>query len=113
MKASFIIFSGREDPTWVMTEDERARLYELLRVLPGTMMKIDEPRDLGYKGIQIELTESETLTIFKGMVQVVSGKEVRKFMDYNRELEMWIFQTAYGRINNDVYSRILVSEFPV
>lgn len=114
MKAKLIIFDSSEDPHWDMTKEESGRLYEILRVLPGTRSKIDEPRDLGYKGITVNLDDGEKLTIFKGYVQVLcSDKEVRKFEDYGREFEMWLFQTAYGRVDNDVYSRLLASEFPV
>ena len=72
-----------------------------------------EYSSLGYRGIRVDLDATEFLTAFKGLIEVVSGDEVRRFMDYNREFEEWIFyKTSLGRVEDAIYNRAeCVSEF--
>ena len=111
MKATLLVFSGRKDPTWLLNNDEAKRLYEQLCQIPGTMETWERNDYLGYRGIEVLLDATEKMRIYKSIVEVVSHDEVRRFIDINRELEMWIFQTSRDRIDDGVYNQLLLSEF--
>jgi hypothetical protein len=112
--ATLLIYQLRPNPSWKLTAKEKDTLYSLLRVLNSTNKSLDDLNTIGYRGIQVSFGgNDETLTVCNGIVETVSASEMRRFNDVDRELEMWIFQTARGNIIDDLYNRILVSEFPL
>lgn len=110
MKAILLIFNDRDNPKWFLDNDESNKLYEHLCSIPGTMVTWDRNDYLGYRGIEISLPD-ETMRIYKSIVEIVGKDEVRRFIDINRELEAWIFQTSRDRIEDDIYNQLLLSEF--
>lgn len=111
MKATLLVFSGRKNPTWLLSNDEGKRLYDQLCQIPGTMETWGHNDYLGYCGIEILLDATEKMRVYNSIVEVVSHDEVRRFIDINRELEMWLFQTSRDRIDDGVYNQLLLSEF--
>lgn len=111
MKVDLLVFSGKPDPTWELTREEIKGLHELLLSMPGTMESWDSLPDQGYRGIQVVMDPIETLRVYKGYAEVVGDREIRRFMDINRELEVWLFATAENRIPDDVYNQLLTREF--
>lgn len=111
MKATLLVFSGRENPVWILTHQEGKKLYEELRTLPGTLHTWTEDPGLGYRGIEVALDAAERMRVYKSYVEVISQTEIRRFMDVNRDLEMWIFSTARDKIGDDIYNQVLVSQF--
>jgi hypothetical protein len=111
MKAKLLVYKGQPDPVWQLTPDDCKKLYDELRMLYGTMFPLDREGFLGYKGIEIKLDENEILTAFRGIVEIVKGNEIRRFTDFNRDLEIWLFSTSRDKVGDEVYNQLLVSEF--
>jgi len=111
MKAKLLIYTGQPNPVWDLSVGDREKLYDELRMLHGTMSHLQRNGFIGYKGIEINLDTTETLTAYKGIVEIVSGSDVRRFMDFNRDFEIWLFSTSRDKIGDDVYNQLLVSEF--
>lgn len=109
MRAEFLL----NHPTgWDLLPEDSKRLYSLLRVLPGTTIRMQPRRDFCYHGIRVLLGEMEMLVVYKNIVEVTSDKEIRNFVDKDREMELWLLQTAYNKVPQDVYNHILIQEFP-
>lgn len=51
------------------------------------------------------------MVAYDGLAEISSDRESRMFTDKDRELEMWLMQTSYERIDKDIYNRILINEF--
>lgn len=113
MKAFLLVYSsGRESPSWTLTAEESASFYEQIRVITGTLETWDQNDYLGYRGITVQIDENEGMRVYKGFVEVIGKSgEIRRFMDINRDFEMWLFQTARDKIDNYVYDNVLMSEF--
>jgi hypothetical protein len=112
MKASLLVYnSGREAPSWILTAEESALFYKQLRVINGTL-ETWEGDYLGYRGISVQFDENESLRVYKGFIEVTAKSgEVRRFMDINRDFEMWLFQTSRDKIEHYLYDSVLMSEF--
>lgn len=98
------MYSGRSDPYWFLTPKEEAKFYELLFALDCTSAKINCPV-LGYRGIEA-VSEKETITLFNGIIEMVSGIKKKGFFDYDRNLEKWVYGTAKGKIAEELRDEI-------
>ena len=57
------IFSGRPDPTWILTPNDERELIERLQANPSIMLPVNASvGDLGYRGFVIELVKEESVS---------------------------------------------------
>jgi hypothetical protein len=113
MKATLLL-SKISNPTW--TIDTINLLLNKLCVLPGTLDTWERDDYLYYAGIRIDVDfpyKKETIRIFKGYVESIANDGIRRFIDINRELEMFVFQNSRDKIEDEIYNQILISEFLV
>lgn len=104
------LYSGRENPNWVLTSGDADKLVaklSTLKLVPSEEM----PNPLGYRGFVIEMQDGEQggregrivkLRVFGGVVERTSPTgEVAFFEDKNRACEAWLFESAVPHISQD------------
>jgi len=106
MRAELDVFSGRPNPKWELTAGESTEFASRLGALPPVSGRT--VRDtLGYRGIVITLPGG-TVGGFESVVLsggVVLGRRPggdQTFVDRDRALERWVFQTSRGRVDEEV-----------
>lgn len=100
----------RQEIDWELTESQEKEAIEMIRILPGTLMKYESSL-FDYKGIRVDTYPNEVIFLYNGLVQICSCGVFRTFMDYDRELEEWFFQTSGNKLETAIYNRISMSQF--
>ena len=100
------IYSGRENPSWNLSEKQISDLLALFGNLPKSEA-FTLPDNLGYRGFQVELSENaaektQEIVAYKGRVLYTSAEaEDKYFTDRERRLEMFLLNSA-GSLNEEL-----------
>jgi hypothetical protein len=101
--ATALIFSGRRDPQWRLSEQTAAALTELWRQMEQAPAAAAEPPGLGYRGCTVDRDPQFRWHAYGG---VVSGGDERKH-DPQRRFERFILESApAGAIPPEVLKEI-------
>jgi hypothetical protein len=100
-----LVYSGRENPRWELTESEVDELVRRVRELPPGPPP-PEPPGLGYNGLQITASDGtaglpETMTVYRGGVLIGPGGAGGVRRD-ERGLEQWLLGLARRRTYGEV-----------
>lgn len=92
------VYSGRENPSWDLSEKQISDLLTLVGDLPKAE-PFTLPDNLGYRGFQVELTENaaektQEIVAYKGRVLYKSAEADKYFTDRERRLEMSLLNSA-------------------
>jgi hypothetical protein len=103
-KVTLQIFSGRENPSWSLSEKQIGELFALLKDLPKAEKPFDLHDGLGYRGFQVVLTEEEDtaektyeIVACKGQIlyKTAAGAAAdANFADRNRRLEKFLLKSG-------------------
>jgi hypothetical protein len=104
------IFSGRPNPTWVLTKEQALFfLNNVSQNKPTTENMQNYPEKiLGYRGFIVDEKTNKDLTlknfnIYNGVIKVVSNDSFYFLKDKDFQLEKWLLQTASNYIDNDTF----------
>ncbi|HEX9961766.1 MAG TPA: hypothetical protein VGB00_12575 [Pyrinomonadaceae bacterium] len=109
-KVTLQVFSGRENPSWSLSEKQIGELLALLKDLPKA-----EPSDfqdgLGYRGFQVVLTENTTektheIVVYKGRIFYKTVEADAYFTDRNRRLEMFLLKSGDSYLEDNLSKSI-------
>jgi len=109
-KVTLQVFSGRENPSWSLSEKQIDELLVLLNDLPKA-----EPSDfqdgLGYRGFQVALTETTTektheIVAHKGQIFYKTAEADKYFTDRNRRLEIFLLKSGDSYLDDKLYKSI-------
>lgn len=109
-KVTLQVFSGRENPSWSLSEKQIDELMALLNDLPKA-----EPSDfqdgLGYRGFQVVLTENKTektqeIVAHRGQIFYKSAEAARYFTDPNRRLETFLLKSGDSYLDDGLFKSI-------
>jgi hypothetical protein len=109
-KVELDAFSGRENPSWQLTETERAELAKRLDDLrPATGATWPAPQ-LGYRGFKVEVKLAgvqapRLVDVGFGLVVVRVGNDVPAFYMDDKDLESFLADQARARGFESVASR--------
>lgn len=108
-KVTLRIYSGRENPSWNLSEGKITDLLTLFGDLPKAE-PFTLPDNLGYHGFQIELTEDTTektqeIVVYKGRIVFKSAEANKYFTDEKRRLEMFLLNST-DSLNDELYKSI-------
>jgi hypothetical protein len=103
------IYSGRENPSWNLSEEQISNLLALFKDLPESK-PFTLPDNLGYRGFQVELSENaaekpQEIVVYKGRVLYKSAKANKYFTDRERRLEMFLLNSA-DSLNEELYKLV-------
>ncbi len=99
-EVTWVIFSGRVDPVWVLTRSEAAEFRRRLDALPRAPGPAAEPTRLGFLRIMLPLAKGgrQPVTIDRGTVDETTGTGHLHRLDIDRALETWLLETGEGRV---------------
>ena len=100
-QATLKIFSGRPNPTWLLSPTETQHLRDRISGLSARLPKPPEVPDLGYRGVHIAMPGVE-FTVGYGGIAVEEAGKTTNFVDAGRQVERWLLNTAQGKISPDV-----------
>lgn len=104
-----MIYSGRTDPQWVVSEDEADSLIKLWSSLPLSGKKLILPAILGYKGCYLSSSTKMKWISFREVVTCYkSGKIAESRSDPDRIFERKILDTAPADV---IPKAMLIEEF--
>jgi hypothetical protein len=98
------IFSGRPNPTWVLTVAETKSFGQQLAELPRTSA-CELSAGLGYQGLvvtRVKGAEARVIRIQNGCVHIAEGDRTIHTRDEGRELERWLIDTGRPRLTENV-----------
>ena len=97
-KVTLQVYSGRENPSWNLSEKQTGDLLALVADLPKSEA-FTLPDNLGYRGFRVELTENaaektQEMVAYKGRVLYKSTEAGMYFTDRERRLEIFLLNSA-------------------
>jgi hypothetical protein len=93
-KVTLRVYSGRENPSWNLSEEQISDLLALAGDLPESEA-FGLPDNLGYHGFQVELSENAAeIVAYKGRVMYISAGADKYFTDKERRMEMFLLNSA-------------------
>jgi hypothetical protein len=101
------IFSGRENPTWSLTEEEVRAFNAILEELPATdPVRFND--GLGYRGFVATLAntgsrETYTVTVYEGKVWQRRGGEDRFLDDQGYRMERMLLESSKSHLEEQTY----------
>lgn len=111
IKVELDIFSGREAPTWSLSEKEEKILLPMVGSLPITK-PVEFRENLGYRGLIVKLPNPAssaiaTLKVYNGIIRYETGNQVKFFIDPDRAVERLLVISAKPHISPDLYNLVL------
>jgi hypothetical protein len=107
------IFSGRPNPTWVLTNAEADSFTKQLAALSPTSAA-ELSGNLGYRGFIIKYAqgaETQTIRLQHGIVIISKGVTNVYVYDQDRVLERWLLTTGRPHLKIDIF-QIVERDFP-
>jgi hypothetical protein len=98
------VFSGRSNPTWVLSDEQVATLATQLASLPSRAAS-SLANNLGYRGFVVELDQAGnpvTVRIQNELVEVVGPSGRSYFQDDDRALERWMLNSGRDSLPADI-----------
>jgi hypothetical protein len=99
------VFSGRPNPTWTLSDADRADLRARLDALPAASAT-ELGADLGYRGFVVRMpaAEGDIVTVRRGSVHVSGDGHGTGgyYRDPDRGLERWLLTTGGTQVGPEV-----------
>lgn len=105
-KVTLQVFSGRENPSWSLSEKQIDELLALIKDLPKAEPR-DFPDGLGYRGFQVVLTENTNekthqIVAYKGQILYTTAGADAYFNDPDRRLETFLLKSGDSYLNDEL-----------
>lgn len=109
-KVTLQIFSGRENPSWSLSEKQIDELLALLNDLPKAKPG-DFQDGLGYQGFRVVLTENATkktreVVVNKGQILYKAAEADAYFTDRDRRLEKFLLKSGDSHLDDKLSKSI-------
>jgi len=93
IEVTYLLFSGRPNPTWVMSAEQVSRFKEMISSLPSA-----DPRPLRWQGFLIQNYNDvadfpDQVVVHDGLVDITCGRETTPHVDENN-VESWLQNQA-------------------
>lgn len=106
-KVTLDIFSGRENPSWQLSEEQVDKLISIFNTLPAS-----EPvkffDGLGYRGFMVSLSEAASkretgsLKAYQGAILYRTGDVDKFFLDKERKVENLLLESGGSHLGADI-----------
>jgi hypothetical protein len=111
VRVELLVYSGRENPSWQLTDSESKRFFAMVDRLPKQESAPVE-ESLGYSGVRVICFDDgnhklKTITIFNGIVTIQEGKTSVGLLDKGRQLEEWAIKTGRTKLDTELYRYVL------
>jgi hypothetical protein len=107
VKVELNVFSGRENPTWLLSTQQADAFVSALDELPISDPK-SFPDGLGYRGFRVTLTdtaleEAITVTVYKGTVRRDDKSGAKYLTDKDSRVEKLLLESGISRLDPNLY----------
>jgi hypothetical protein len=101
------IFSGRQNPSWELTEKEATEMLGRMKNLPSSPLPLIVP-GLGYRGFIVSNQDKIEglpiqIRIYNGTITTTENEFVNYYEDINK-IESWLLEQAQKRGYGDIIS---------
>jgi hypothetical protein len=96
------LYSGRPNPSWTLSAQERAELERRLRGLEVRTAGAADDGGLGYRGVIVRAPDPGGFELAVHGAEAVVRRGAREVVlaDEGRALERWLLETARGRLDD-------------
>ncbi len=88
------VFSGRPDPTWLISDELGARLETLWSSLPTSHAQEAKPPPLGYRGCFVISPDGRRWTAYRRSVTLEAAGRIERRRDNDRDFESTVLASA-------------------
>jgi hypothetical protein len=111
VRVELLVYSGRENPSWQLTDSESKRFFAMVERLPKQETAPVE-ESLGYSGVRVICFDDghhklRTITIFNSTVTIQEDKTNAELRDHGRKLEEWTVKTGRTKLDQELYQYVL------
>jgi hypothetical protein len=115
LRVELDVFSGRENPTWILSAQDERVFIEKFRSLPKIKGEVSGGNALGYRGLIVRGRSIEDIKdisvgdikIYNETVSAIIENNASNYSDPGRVLELWLIKTAEAHIEDKLYESIL------
>lgn len=104
-RVSVDLFSGREPPSWALSDEDARALRESMDALPEGKRPLPDV-GLGYRGFTVTWPDGAKATVYRDVVQVVEGGRTRLHEDAPRAVEGQLLSGARAHLDPQLYSTV-------
>jgi hypothetical protein len=103
------VYSGRPNPEWSLSSEQITELKKRLAAL-STIAAADAKisDDLGYRAMHIVLKDANgdsEIAVSRGLVLQKTGSSMKRHVDEQRKLELWLVNTGEGKLSADLLQK--------
>lgn len=102
------IFSGRPNPTWILSDEEGNIFLKRLSILPRSSAK-ELSTNLGYRGFIVRvINETEKCLVWIQNETVLLSQDDTNvyYRDQNRDLEQWLLNSGKSSLKSDLFKKV-------
>ncbi len=92
--ASVLLFSGRPNPEWVLTELQQKEWMQLWQQAPLSNTDVEEPSILGYTGCKLYFNEHSHWQLYNGCVSFFEYGKITSKKEDEKRMELFLLNTA-------------------
>jgi len=115
LRVELLVYSGRENPSWQLTESESKRFFAMVETLPKQATAPVE-ESLGYSGVLVFCSDDRhhksIITIFNTVVTIQQNTKSAELRDHGRKLEEWTVKTGRAKLDPELYRYVLMELAP-
>ncbi|NOK17357.1 hypothetical protein [Corallococcus carmarthensis] len=104
-RASVDVFSGREAPTWALSDDESRALREAVEALPEGTRPLPDV-GLGYRGFTVTWADGARATVHGAVVEFVSGGRTQLREDAPRAVEERLLLGSRAHLDPELFKAV-------
>lgn len=104
------IFSGRVNPQWVLSAEERNQFDLIVATLPEVEQLAPTLPSLGFRGVVIRQEGAASYVIYKGYVWSLEAGAV--YQDSKQALRAWLLASSKAQLTPDLYELLLKESQP-
>ncbi|NOK33457.1 hypothetical protein [Corallococcus exercitus] len=102
-RASVDVFSGREPPTWALSDDESRALREAVNALPEGSRPLPDV-GLGYRGFTVTWADGARARVYRDVVELVSGGRTQLREDVPRAVEERLLLGSRAHLDPELFT---------
>jgi hypothetical protein len=93
-KATVLLFSGRQNPEWILTTVQQKSWMELWAEAHLSDTAVETPSILGYTGCRLQYNEHSHWQLYNGCVSFYEQGKIVSKKDEEKQMESFLLNTA-------------------
>jgi hypothetical protein len=107
MQIELDTFSGRENPTWSLNNEQTKEFLAKFESLEPSDSKKPLFNGLGYRGLRVTMLETyDDVRIWNTIVEARRNDKVYRWHDKDRAMEKYLLGTGKDQIDSSLYKKI-------